>query len=348
MRPAPRRRACSVRPHDARDAGRAGASVHARAGLGRELEHRAVEPGLADRELRRVDADREPAGAGVEVVARQRALPPLVEAASRVERQRVGGDDGPGPERRQGVCGDVSPVHQPSSGPAIAWTSRGVPAIASRRSASRTNGRSGAKPRPRVDGRRPSPAPARRRRRSRPGHRALRPAVSPPLSRRGRRGGRVGWPCGRCARAGSHLRPSRARRRAPAALRGRRARRRDRRRRPSGRGRGRARRRPASARRSRLRCSCRASASRSRRGGSPDGRRPLRPRGSHRVRGGARRPPARTLLVQQGGWRDLGGDTVRVQAPCSPTRTREDREGRVPSLPAAPRRARRSRDRRGA
>ena len=94
--------------------------------LGRELEHRAVEPDVADRELRRVHADGETARAGVEVVARQRALAALVEAALGVERERVGRDDGAGAERRERVGGDLLPVHQPSSGPAMAWTSAGV------------------------------------------------------------------------------------------------------------------------------------------------------------------------------------------------------------------------------
>ena len=45
-----------------------------RRGLGRELQHRPVQADVADRELRGVDADREAAGAGVDVIARQRAL----------------------------------------------------------------------------------------------------------------------------------------------------------------------------------------------------------------------------------------------------------------------------------
>ena len=102
-----------------------GRVVHAARRLDRELEHRAVEPDVADRELRRVDADRQPAGAGVEVVARQRALAALVEAALGVERERVGRDDGAGAERRERVGGEVLPAHQPSSGPAMAWTSAG-------------------------------------------------------------------------------------------------------------------------------------------------------------------------------------------------------------------------------
>ena len=49
-----------------------------------KLQHRPVKPGLADRELRGVDADREPAGAGVEIVAGQRPLPPRIELALRI------------------------------------------------------------------------------------------------------------------------------------------------------------------------------------------------------------------------------------------------------------------------
>ena len=46
-----------------------------------ELQHRPVKPGLADRELRGVHADREAARAGVEVIAGQRALAPRIELA---------------------------------------------------------------------------------------------------------------------------------------------------------------------------------------------------------------------------------------------------------------------------
>ena len=61
--------------------------------LGGELQHRAVEPGLADGELRRVDADREPARASVDVVAGERPLRDAVELAARVEREWVRGND---------------------------------------------------------------------------------------------------------------------------------------------------------------------------------------------------------------------------------------------------------------
>ena len=49
-------------------------------GLARELQHRLVEPRLADGELGGVNADRKPAGARVEIVAGQGLLPARVEA----------------------------------------------------------------------------------------------------------------------------------------------------------------------------------------------------------------------------------------------------------------------------
>ena len=52
-----------------------------RRGFGGKFKHRPVEPDLADRELRGVDADRQPAGAGVDVIARQCALMRGVERA---------------------------------------------------------------------------------------------------------------------------------------------------------------------------------------------------------------------------------------------------------------------------
>ena len=125
--------------------------------LGRELEHRAVEPDVADRELRGVDADGETACPGVDVVARECALPALVETAIGVERERVGRDDGAGPERRERLGGDLLPVHQPSSGPAMAWTSSGVPGdrvAAERQPHERPLGREAAAGEVRGDGRR--------------------------------------------------------------------------------------------------------------------------------------------------------------------------------------------------
>ena len=59
-----------------------------------EFQHRPVQADIADRELRGVDADRKPAGAGVDVIARQRALMRGIERAVGVERQRMRGDHG--------------------------------------------------------------------------------------------------------------------------------------------------------------------------------------------------------------------------------------------------------------
>ena len=73
-----------ARDHEQRSVGPAGG------GLGRELEHGLVEAGLADCELRRVDADREAAGAGIDVVAGEGALAARDRAFCR-HRARVGG-----------------------------------------------------------------------------------------------------------------------------------------------------------------------------------------------------------------------------------------------------------------
>jgi hypothetical protein len=54
-----------------------------------ELEHQLEQPRLADSELGGVDADREPARAGVEIVAGERALAARVELAISVERERM-------------------------------------------------------------------------------------------------------------------------------------------------------------------------------------------------------------------------------------------------------------------
>lgn len=50
-------------------------------------------PRLPDRELRGVDADREAARTGVDVVPGQGCLVTLVQRPPRGQRQRVGGDD---------------------------------------------------------------------------------------------------------------------------------------------------------------------------------------------------------------------------------------------------------------
>jgi hypothetical protein len=50
---------------------------------------RLEQAGLADGELRGVDADREPARACIEIVARERALAAAIEFAITVERERM-------------------------------------------------------------------------------------------------------------------------------------------------------------------------------------------------------------------------------------------------------------------
>ena len=78
-------------------------------GLGGDPEHRLVEAGLADRELGRVHADREAAGAGVEIVAGERALAPLVEPAAGIEGQRMGRDHDAAGERRSNRLRNLAP-----------------------------------------------------------------------------------------------------------------------------------------------------------------------------------------------------------------------------------------------
>src|SRR3954465_13532721 len=57
--------------------------------LHRKVEDSPREPGVADRELGGVNAARTPAGAGVELVAGECALPPWIELALCIERQRM-------------------------------------------------------------------------------------------------------------------------------------------------------------------------------------------------------------------------------------------------------------------
>src|SRR5215467_14411505 len=75
-----RRAADEPRDHDLRRARPFGAAAHG------ELQHRLEQAGLADGELGGVDADREPARAGVEIIAGERAL---AELAISVERERM-------------------------------------------------------------------------------------------------------------------------------------------------------------------------------------------------------------------------------------------------------------------
>ena len=79
--------------------------------LGCQLQHRAVEADIADLELRGVHADREPAGAGIDVIARKRALRGAIELTPFVERQGVRGDHGPAAQDGQDVGRQLAPVH---------------------------------------------------------------------------------------------------------------------------------------------------------------------------------------------------------------------------------------------
>jgi hypothetical protein len=74
------------RDHDRRRARPFGGAAHG------ELQHRLEQSGLADRELGGVHADREPARARVEIIARERALAARVELAPSVEREQMRGD----------------------------------------------------------------------------------------------------------------------------------------------------------------------------------------------------------------------------------------------------------------
>ena len=69
-------------------------------GLGGEPQHRLVEPGFTDRELRGVDADRKPAGPGVNIVAGESPLPLRIQPALGVERERMRRDHHAPRERR--------------------------------------------------------------------------------------------------------------------------------------------------------------------------------------------------------------------------------------------------------
>jgi hypothetical protein len=79
--------------------------------LGGDPQHRLVKPRVADRELRRVHAHRQPAAAGVEVIARQRALPALVQPAACVESERMCRDHGAATQQRGDLGGQLGAVH---------------------------------------------------------------------------------------------------------------------------------------------------------------------------------------------------------------------------------------------
>ncbi len=74
--------------------------------------------------MRGVDADGQPAGAGIEVIARQRALMPDIERAVGVERERMRGEHRAVGDQLPNVGLDFAMVHDgtsyPNSGPATA------------------------------------------------------------------------------------------------------------------------------------------------------------------------------------------------------------------------------------
>src|ERR1700744_2294853 len=93
-------------------------------GLGGELEHLAVHAGLADRELRSVNTDRKATGAGVDIIAAQRALVPDIELAAGIQRQRMRGEYGAVRDQLAYLGLDLAMMHEarsyPNSGPATA------------------------------------------------------------------------------------------------------------------------------------------------------------------------------------------------------------------------------------
>ena len=93
-------------------------------GFRRQFQHRPVQADIADRELRGVNADRQSAGAGVDVIARQRALMPGVERAVGIERQRMRGDHRSLGDQLPHLGFDLAMMHggysYPNSGPATA------------------------------------------------------------------------------------------------------------------------------------------------------------------------------------------------------------------------------------
>ena len=84
-------------------------------GAHRELQHRPVESDIADRELGGVNADREPAGPGIEIIAAERALAAHVELPPGVERERVSRNDRAAPERGKNIGRPVGPAQSHNS-----------------------------------------------------------------------------------------------------------------------------------------------------------------------------------------------------------------------------------------
>jgi hypothetical protein len=74
------------------------------------LQHRLVVPRLANGELGRMDADRQSAGTGVEVVAGQRALARSIKPAVTVERQRMRRNNRPFAQGREHLRRPILPA----------------------------------------------------------------------------------------------------------------------------------------------------------------------------------------------------------------------------------------------
>ena len=75
-----------------------------------EFQHRCKQPGLADGELGGMDADGQPARAGIEVVAGEGALTARVELAIGIERERMRRDHRAPAQRGEHLRGPVLPA----------------------------------------------------------------------------------------------------------------------------------------------------------------------------------------------------------------------------------------------
>src|SRR5919109_858039 len=82
----------------------------ARGGAHREFQHRLEQSCLANGELGGVHADREPARAGIEIIAGEGALTPGIELAVAVERERMRGNHYALAQRREHLRGPFVPA----------------------------------------------------------------------------------------------------------------------------------------------------------------------------------------------------------------------------------------------
>src|SRR5581483_7699633 len=136
----------------AREAGdqRQRALCPVRCRLGRKLQYGPVKTDIADCELRGVDADREPTGAGIDVVTRQRALMHMIELAVGIEREWMRGQHRALGDQAPYLGLDLAVMHgvfYPNSGPATA-NGNSAPCVVARPKRMRWNGRSMVQPLP--------------------------------------------------------------------------------------------------------------------------------------------------------------------------------------------------------